>query len=199
MFSKHKSALFAGLLVALVPQPTFAQERVAGWSATSSADATMDVGQRFDCTRPDCPETFACIHAAAPPRPAGARWLKTEDVTNPDVWPWGPVEAWFAAKLNEIRPGSVDDPLAPSSQWAGSDEPITFAIGENDFARRVYDVTTRGGRSLIPIYFWTSKGRLFTMFCHLQRARLSDARPAIHDLLSALHPGEPKADIPTRF
>ncbi|RFC66056.1 hypothetical protein DYI37_00860 [Fulvimarina endophytica] len=160
----------------------------------------MAVGQIFKCEGEDCAGGFTCLHAAAPPRPPGARWLKIEDVTSETVWPWLAVETWLGTKLNEIRPGTVPDPSLPVGQWASKDDPITFDLDGEGFARRVYSPYVRNRDLSVPIWFWTSKGRLFTLFCAIENASLADVREPIHRLLSDLHVGEPvRDDIPTRF
>ncbi|MEN3792059.1 hypothetical protein [Fulvimarina sp. MAC3] len=187
-------------LIASLAFPSANAQPVPGWSAGSSKDATMDAGQLFTCKGPDCAGGFTCLYAAAPPRPAGARWLKVEDVTNPKVWPWRAVETWLGTKLNEIEAGIVEDPSLPVGEWAARDNPVTFKIEDEGFARRVYSPNSRQGNLTVPIWFWTSKGRLFTMFCAIEGPRISKVRAPIHRLLSELHPGEPvRDDIPTRF
>ncbi|MER0237498.1 hypothetical protein [Fulvimarina sp. MAC8] len=196
---KAASLFFLSLLASLAVSSAHAQS-VTGWSAGPAADATMDVGQHFKCNGPDCGGGFTCLYAAAPPRPAGARWLKVEDVTNPKVWPWRSVETWLGTKLNEIEAGVVEDPSLPVSEWAARDNPVTFKIEEEGFARRIYSPNSRQGNLTVPIWFWTSEGRLFTMFCAIDGPRISKVRGPIHRLLSELHPGEPvRDDIPTRF
>ena len=196
---KAASVIFFSLIASLAVTSVHGQS-LPGWSAGPAKDATMDVGQRFECNGPDCDGGFSCLYAAAPPRPAGARWLKVQDVTNPKVWPWRAVETWLGTKLNEMEPGAVENPSLPVGEWAARDTPVTFEIEEEGFARRVYSPNSRQGNLTVPIWFWTSKGRLFTMFCAIEGSRVSNVRAPIHRLLSELHPGEPvRDDIPTRF
>ena len=187
------------VVIAVGVSSSKAETSVPGWTAGPAADATMDVGQRFTCDGPDCGGGFTCLYAAAPPRPPASRWLKVEDVTNPAVWPWGPVENWLAHKVNEVAGPVIPDPAAPASDWAIADKPLVFDLNGEGFARRIYSVKASGGALSVPLYFWTSKGRLFTMFCAIEGERLGRVRGAVHRLLSELHPGEPKRDIPERF
>ena len=200
-----KWSLRAGIRIALVLaigasgiDLGYAQS-VEGWRAGPSKDATMAVGQRFVCRGPDCTQDLACLYAAAPPRPPASRWLKVEDVTNDKVWPWKEVEYWLAYKLNELYPGLINDPAAPATNWSIPDRPLTFEIDGEDFAERIYSIKTPSGTLTVPLYFWTSAGRLFTMFCSVHDTSIGRSRTPIHRLLSALHPGEPKRDIPKRF
>ncbi|EAU42903.1 hypothetical protein FP2506_08676 [Fulvimarina pelagi HTCC2506] len=196
---KTMSFLLASLF-ALAAFSSAEAQAIVGWSAGPAQDATMAVGQRFECDDADCDGGLTCLYAAAPPRPAGARWLKTNDVTNSKVWPWRSVETWLGTKLNEVADNTIEDPSLPVSEWATRDTPIIFDIDGEGFARRVYTPHSKRGSLTVPIWFWTSEGRLFTMFCAIESRRISEVRAPIHRLLGALHPGEPvRDDIPTHF
>ncbi|MDY8107554.1 hypothetical protein U0C82_00135 [Fulvimarina sp. 2208YS6-2-32] len=192
--------LAAGLVALGLGMSSGAAEPVSGWSAGPDEDATMAVGQIHRCDGPECLGGFSCLYAAAPPRPPASRWLKPEDVSNPKVWPWRSVETWMGTKLNEMASNPIEDPSLPVSEWSARDEPVVFEIKGEAFARRVYSPYVNDRDLTVPIWFWTSGGRLFTMFCAIDGMQLSEVREPIHALLSELHPGEKiRDDIPKHF
>ena len=136
-----------------------------GWAAGPAEDAVLEIGQRFDCTGPGCPDNLSCLYALAPTRPPGSWPIDTEFMLDTKRMPWADVEGWLFEKAKALRPELAYDPLVRSDRFAARTSPEVVPLQGEEYVVRNYRLATKDGGFDLTTYMWSVKGRLRITFC----------------------------------
>ncbi|MEX6505766.1 hypothetical protein [Jiella sp. M17.18] len=174
----------------LMPAAAAAQDDspLPAWRSGPASDATMDVGQRFDCVGPGCPNGLSCLYAMGPYRPPGSWPITAEFIMDPAKMPWSDYEFWLTEKAKALRPVLAEDPLVRSDRFAERSEPQKLSLADQTLVKRDYVLASKLRAFAIPAFLWAARGRLTTMFCIVPRQEEQAAQVPERDLLAWLLP-----------
>ena len=153
-------------------------EAPRGWAAGPAEDAVMEIGQRFDCTGPGCPDDLSCLYALAPTRPPGSWPIDTAFMLDQQRMPWADVEAWLFEKAKALRPDLAYDPLVRPGNFKARTDPRAVEMPGGEYVVRNYRLAAKRGSLDLTTYMWSVKGRLRITFC-LRPAAQPSLRPAV--------------------
>lgn len=136
-----------------------------GWAAGPAEDAVMEIGQRFDCDGPGCPEDLSCLYVLAPTRPPGSWPIDTEFMLDEKLMPWADVEAWLVEKAKALRPELAFDPLVRSDRFAMRTPPEAVQLPGGEYVLRRYRLAAKRATVALDAFLWSVKGRLRIAFC----------------------------------
>ncbi|NDW05719.1 hypothetical protein [Jiella pacifica] len=163
-------------------------EAPRGWAAGPEEDAVIEIGQRFDCAGPGCPEDLSCLYALTPTRPPGSWPIDTAFMLDKERMPWADVEGWLFEKAKALRPNLAYDPLVRPSNFTARTEPKAVELQGGEYVVRDYRFLAKRGSLDLTTYMWSVKGRLRITFClrPAAEASLRPTAPAVEALLADL-------------